>query len=454
MNRPNNIDKIKKLTTEILCELIKINTANPPGNELEAAKYIADVLEDWGLQAEVLISKGRRGNVISRIEGKRKKPSLLLLSHLDVVPAKTEEWSVDPFSGIVKDGFVWGRGAIDCKSLVVVEAAVLKLIAESGVKPIGDLIFAATADEEKGGKAGVGWLIEKHLEKIKADYVINEGGGFSLPIRGKHIFTVQTAEKGVNWFKIKAYGTPGHGSVPGVADNAITRMSEILKKIGGHKPKIIVTPTVKIFIRKLAEVMGYGSLSFLLTNTITADIILDFIARKDKALAESLRAMLRMTMAPTIVKGGVKENVIPSSCETVIDCRTLPGQTVDDIIEEVKKILKGIKMWEIEFISRGKATESPINTPLFKVIEETLKQYVPNCLIVPYMSTGGTDSRYFREIGSVCYGFQPIKTDLDWKEFIKMIHGVDERISIENLMFGVKVLYDVVKRMLFNVDVF
>jgi len=159
-------------------------------------------------------------------------------------------------------------------------------------------------------------------------------------------------------------------------------------------------------------------------------------------------------MAPTIVKGGVKENVIPSSCEAVIDCRTLPGQTVDDIIEEVKKILKGIKMWEIEFISRGKATESPINTPLFKVIEETLKQYVPNCLIVPYMSTGGTDSRYFREIGSVCYGFQPIKTDLDWKEFIKMIHGVDERISIENLMFGVKVLYDVVKRMLFNVDVF
>lgn len=438
--------EVKEEVVELLGDLIRINTTNPPGNETLAAKFLAEKLSEDGLPCEVLESSNGRGSVVTRIKGRRQKPCLLLLSHLDVVPAMAKEWSVDPFEGTVKDGLVWGRGARDCKDLVAIEAVVMKLLARSEFKPKGDIIFAATADEEKGGGAGVGWLVENYPEKIRAEYVINEGGGFSIPVQGKHIFTVQTAEKGVMWMKVRAGGSPGHGSIPGVADNAVLRMAEVIRRLGNHRSKIMVVSTVKKFIQGISKEKdaATGVLEKLLANPVIADEVLDQMAKKEKGMAEFLRAMLRATMTPTVVHGGTKENIIPSECEGAVDCRILPGQTRETLLREVKDVLKGIDKLTFDFIQADEPTESPLNTPLFVHIEETLKEFVPDCAVVPFMMTGGTDSRFLRRLGSVCYGFQPFKTDMPLDDLVRMAHGIDERVSMENLVFGVSVLYRLV----------
>jgi len=440
--------EVEDEVTALLSDLIRINTTNPPGNETSAAKFLAKALEEEGLRCEVVGSSKGRGNVITRIRGISEKPSLLLLSHLDVVPATPKEWSVDPFSGLVRDGYVWGRGALDCKSLVAIETMIMKLLVRNKVKLKGDVIFAATADEEMGGGAGVGWFVENCTEKIRADYVINEGGGFSIPINGKHIFTAQTAEKGIVWMKIKAHGRPGHGSIPGAADNAVLRMAEVARRLGNHQSKIKVVPTVKQMITELSKERGTIArrLSSLMTNPLFADRILDRMARKEKGMAEFLRALMRTTIAPTIIHGGIKENIIPSECEGIFDCRILPGQTKETLLTEVKEVLKDIENLEFEYIKADEPSESSFDTALYRQVRETLKEFLPSCSVVPFMMTGGTDSRYLRQLGSVCYGFQPLKTDVSMEEMLKMTHGIDERISVENLVFGTSVLYRLVKQ--------
>ena len=443
------LHEVEKEVTSLLSDLIRINTTNPPGNETVAAQFLAETLENEGLKCEVIESSPGRGNVITRIKGTGEKPNLLLLSHLDVVPATEKEWSVNPFSGLVKDGFVWGRGALDMKSFVAIEAVTMKLLVRDKVKPKGDIIFAATADEERGGNAGVGWLIKNHPQKLKAKYVINEGGGESFPINRKHIFTVQTAEKGVNWLRIKAKGSPGHGSIPGIADNAVLRMAEVAGKLGNHKPKIMLVNSVRQFLKGVAEehtVLG-SLMNIILNDPATADEILDEMAKKEKTIAELLRAMLRMTIAPTMIKGGIKENVIPSESEGVFDCRILPGQTKEDLLDEIKTVITDIDSSKLsfDFIQSDAPSESRSDTPLYETIEKTLREFEPDCSVVPYMVTGGTDSRFLRNVGSICYGFHPLKMDMPLNEFWKLIHGIDERISVQNLVFGVSVIYQVVE---------
>jgi len=446
------LDEIREEVTALLSDLIRINTTNPPGNETPAAKYLAETLEREGFECEVLESAPGRGNLITRLKGTGEKPSLLLLSHLDVVAANPKEWSVNPFSGLVKNGFVWGRGAMDMKSMTAMEVMVMKLLKRRGVKLKGDVILAATADEERGGEYGAGWLVKNHPEKVRADYVINEGGGQAVPVNGKNVFTIQTAEKGILWFKVKAKGRPGHGSVPGAADNAILRMGRVVDRLGNHRAEVVLTPTVREFLEVMArEKREAGeALRLLLQNPAGADEVLDKLAQKDKGMAEELRAMLRMTITPTIIHGGVKENIIPSECEAVFDCRILPGQTPETALNYVKGLLDdiGLDKLDFEIIQANEPSESPTNTPLYKLMVETLKKFDPNCAVTPILLTGGTDSRFFRKMGAVCYGFQPALSDLPYGEILKMVHGVDERISVRNLVFGTSVLYHVVEKFL------
>jgi len=352
--------EVEEEVTGFLSDLIQINTTNPPGNETEAAKYLAETLEQEGFKCVLLESAPGRGSVITRIKGTGEKPSLLLLSHLDVVPANPKEWSVDPFGGVVKDGFVWGRGAID----------------------MNDIILAATADEEKGGDAGAGWLVHNHPEKVQAKYVINEGGGLAIPINGKNIFTIQTAEKGILWLKIKAKGKPGHGSVPGLADNAILRINKVVEKLGNYRSKISLVPTVKQFLNAIAKEnkLAQQAMSILLQNPAAGDQILDMLAQRDKVMAEEVRAMLKMTIAPTIIHGGVKENIIPSECEVVFDCRILPGQNPADAMKDIKGSLKDADPEKLEFetIQASEPSESPMDTPLYDQIVDVLKDFQPN----------------------------------------------------------------------------
>jgi len=445
------LKEIEEEVTDLLIDLIRINTTNPPGNETEAVKFLKKNMESEGFNCEVFESAPGRGSLITRLKGTGEGPSLLLLSHLDVVAANPKEWSVDPFAGVIKDGFVWGRGALDMKSMTAMEIMIMKLLKRNKVRLKGDVILAATADEEKGGEAGAGWLVKNYPEKVRADYVINEGGGLSIPMDDKNIYTIQTAEKGILWLKIKAKGIPGHGSVPGAADNAILRINKIVEKLGNYRAKMKVVPTVKQFLEIIAKEspLLQQAARTILQNPETSDQILDILAQKDKTMAEELRAKLRMTIAPTIIHGGVKENIIPSESEAVFDCRILPGQTPKQAIEEIKTLLKDVtdfKKLEFETIQANEPSESPTNTPLYEQIVKVLKEFDPNSTVAPVLLTGGTDSRFFRKIGTVCYGFQPLRADMPYGEILKTIHGIDERISIKNLVFGTSVLYNVVER--------
>lgn len=444
------MEDCKQEVTELLSKLISIDTTNPPGNETVAAKFLADDLKKDGFKCELFESAPRRGSVVTRLKGAGEKPSLLLLSHLDVVAANPKEWSVDPFEGVVKDGFVWGRGALDMKGMTAVETMVLKLLKRNNVKLKGDIILAATADEEKGGEAGAGWLAKNHPDKVHADYALNEGGGMAISMNGKSMFTVNTAEKGILWFKVKAKGKPGHGSVPGGGDNAILRMNKVVERLGNYRPEMTLIPTVKQFLAEIAKGNKLFSqpLSLLLQNVGRGDQILDMLSQKDKYLAEEIRARLRMTVTPTMIHGGVKENIVPSECEAVFDCRILPGQNPEEALETVKGLLKdvGLEKLDFEIIEASEPSESSAETPLYELISRVIREFEPNCSVAPTLLTGGTDSRFFRKTGSVCYGFHPVLPETSYSEMQETMHGIDERISIRNLVFGVSVLYNVVER--------
>lgn len=447
--------KIEKEITCLLTELIKINTSNPPGKETAAAEYVASYLRKSDFECEIFESAPSKGSVVTRLKGTGEKPSLLLLSHLDVVPANPKEWSVDPFSGEVKDDFVWGRGALDMKSMTAIEIIVLKLLKEEKIKLKGDVLLAATADEEKGGYAGVGYLLKNHRDKFYADYVINEGGGDAIPTAKGNLFTVQSAEKGILWFKIKVKGTSGHGSAPNMADNAIVRMNKIIQKLSNYNQKITLIPTVQRFLAEAAhhDPQLKEPLEHILSNPNQTDMVLLKMQKSSydaaKILSQLLWPCVRKTIAPTVIQGGSKENVIPSECECIFDCRILPGQKALETLNDIKALIAEFDLTKMTFevIQARDGSISPVETPLYETIKAVLAEFEPDCRTVPYLMTGGTDSSFYREVGSVCYGFQPMHSEPPVNgKLVRRDHGVDERISVENLVFGVNVLYETVKR--------
>jgi acetylornithine deacetylase/succinyl-diaminopimelate desuccinylase-like protein len=442
--------EVEEEVTRFLSELIQINTTNPPGKETAAAKYVAENLGKEGFECELFESAPERGSVITRLKGTGEKPSLLLLSHLDVVAADAREWSVDPFGGVIKDGYVWGRGALDMKGMTAVEVMVLKLLKRNNVPLKGDVILAATADEEQGGLSGADYLLRNYREKIFAPYVLNEGGGAAMPTRNGNVFTVQTAEKGILWFKVKAKGVPGHGSMPNVADNAIMRMNKVIGKLGNYRAKVSLVPTVKRFLEEMAkqDPTLQEPFSRLLANPDESDPILDELDETAPQLAEEIRPRLKMTITPTIIHGGVKENIIPSECETVFDCRILPGQESAQAIQLIKGLMGEVDSEKLTFegLQVQEPSESTAETPLYTVISDVLREFESGCGVTPMLTTGGTDSRFFRREGSVCYGFHPMHPEMVSGKIVKLEHGIDERISVENLVFGTSVLYEAVKK--------
>jgi len=444
------LTEIEKEITQFLSNLIRINTTNPPGNETAAANFISQYLSNQGLEPEIIESTSGRGSIIARLKGSGEKPNLLLLSHLDVVAANAAEWSVDPFSGTIKDGYVYGRGAYDMKGMTAVEVLTLLLLKRNKIQLKGDVVLAATADEERGGEEGSGYLLRNHKEKIWCPYVLNEGGGLAIPQKKGNVYPVQTAEKGILWLRIRASGTPGHGSMPNMADNAILRMNNVINRLNSYRPETMYVPTLKKF---LAENMKQDPeleepLSRLLNNPSQSDQILDQLSKTDKALAEEIRPRIKTTITPTIIHGGTKENIIPSECELVFDCRVLPGQSVEQTLITIKKLLEDANLNKLSFeiIQMHDGNESTTQTTLYSVISDVLREFEPCCGVTPALTTGGTDSRFFRETGSVCYGFQPMRPDEPNDQLEKRMHGIDERITVENLVFGTSILYETLKR--------
>jgi acetylornithine deacetylase/succinyl-diaminopimelate desuccinylase-like protein len=439
--------------TGLLSKLIRFDTTNPPGNETAAAQFLADELTKEGLNCEILEATPKRGNIVARLKGTGEKPSLLLLSHLDVVAAKHDEWSVEPFSGAVQDGFVWGRGALDMKGMTAIEVMALKLLKREGAALKGDVLLAATADEEKGGVMGAGYLLENFKDKIYADYVLNEGGGAAIPTRNGNLFTVNTAEKGILWFRVKAKGIPGHGALPNMADNAIMRMNKVIETLGNYQAETVLIPTIKSFLREVAkkETGLQEPFSKLISDPKQSSQILDGIGCENRFIADELVPRVKITLTPTMIGGGVKENVVPSECEVIFDCRPLPGQSIEETLGLIKNLLSvvGLEKLSFEIIQAHEGSESPMQTPLYEAISSVLGEFEPDCAVTPWLMTGGTDSRFFRAAGSVCYGFHPLHPEPPIKgKLIKREHGIDERISIENLVFGTSVLYEVIKKFL------
>ncbi|HSG85651.1 MAG TPA: M20/M25/M40 family metallo-hydrolase [Candidatus Limnocylindrales bacterium] len=448
---------------ELLRELIRIPSVNPPeapgDGELRAARLVADRLAAEGLRPEVVEPFPGRGSVATRLRGDGTGGGpLLLLSHLDVVPAPPEGWTHEPFGGDVADGYVWGRGAVDMKGMVAMEVAVILALArearaagrDPATDPIPglrrDVLFAATADEEAGGHAGAGWIVEHRPDWLRADGALNECGGVSVTVGGRRLYPIGVAEKGYAVYRITVRGTWGHGSMPR-PDNAAVRAAAIVTRLAEPwEPR--VTPVMARFLRTAADATG-GETATLLRGLAAGDPGADAALEKacDPSLARAGRALLRDTISTGIIAAGVKYNVIPGTAEVHIDCRTLPGTTEADLRAGILTRLGEdlAAACEIEPYLVAPAVEAPADGELYEIMAATLVDHDPEAVPAPAMAPFATDAKHTMKLGVPTYGFSPLRLDPD-ERFLERFHGTDERVSLEALRFGLPVLYDVVRR--------
>jgi len=437
-----NWDSATEEAVRHLQALIRIPTVNPPGNERPAADYLAEVLSAEGYDPVVLESAPGRGNVVARYRGSGVAPPLLLLSHLDVVPVEPQKWTRDPFGGEIVDGMVWGRGALDMKSTTAMQLITMLLLARQKPRLARDVIFAATADEEAGGLYGIGYLIDHHLDLIRAEYALTEFGGFPITVGGKRLYLCQVAEKGICWVRMRAHGTPGHGSVPH-QDNAVVKLAEAVAKLGQASLPFHRTDAVAGMVEGMAAALGgIRGLVFrgLLNPALSPFILLRFL--RDPQQVFYFHALLHNTVSPTVLRAGSKTNVIPSEAEADLDGRILPGQDLDSFLAEVRAVVGD--GYEFEPLSVAPPVETSHRTPLFAAMAEGLRRHDPEAAaVVPMMMTGGTDAKHLARAGIPCYGFSPLRLPPQMS-FLQIIHGHDERVPVDGLAFGVRVLYEVV----------
>lgn len=424
---------------KILSDLIRINSSNPPGNETAVALYLKEHFQNAGVAVEIVEPEEGRGSFIARIGAGPKR--LLYLSHSDVVPVG-EGWDFEPFSGEIKEGIIYGRGALDCKDLMAAQvSAALQLIEEK--TPLrGELIIAATADEEMGGRLGAGYLIEKHPELIEADYAINEGADHPIIIDGRMLYFLQVGEKGTAWCTLKAHGTSGHGSIPTLADNAVVKMSRAVSRLHNYRAEVVLIPEVEKLLRNLAELCGIKveSLGPDQVDTLLEELPLE------KSFVESLRSMTRMTVSPNAIRGGSKTNIVPDYCEADIDIRILPGQDCDYVESELRLIIS--KDIEIEFNEYRAPTFSSSQEPFYKLMEEaTLEAAGKSALCLPGISAGSTDSKFIRSSGIPAYGIGHMAEGFD-PRVRTTVHGRNERTDIASLQLKTKFLKELARRYL------
>jgi acetylornithine deacetylase/succinyl-diaminopimelate desuccinylase-like protein len=445
-----NWKELGEEATQLLSELLKIDTTNPPGNERAAAEHLQKYFAGEGIDTELLEKEPGRTNILARLKGSRPGPTLMLLSHTDVVPATNpDHWKHPPFSGEIAEGCVWGRGALDMKSMTATEAVVFALFKRLNVDFAGELIYLAVADEEMGGDYGAKWLAEEHADKVKADYVLNEGGGMPLELGGKVFYTVDTVEKGLWWVKVRVEGTAGHGSVPH-DDNPLVKSARFIERISGERFPKIISPSVRAFFERVGNAFGEAGrqiVSAILSDEDTVD--LKQLLGGTPMNPYLVNAFIRTTCSPTVIQAGLKENVIPDSCEFVLDFRYVPGYSREQVEETMRKIADDLNIdIELETIQHHVASESPADTDFYRIIEETVREEIPGAEAVPYLLTGATDSRFMREIGSVAYGFSPLSTKMSLTERAQLIHNDNERIDLESLELGVRLLSKIAMRAL------
>jgi acetylornithine deacetylase/succinyl-diaminopimelate desuccinylase-like protein len=428
-----------------LCQaLLRMDTTNPPGNERICADYLAASLAEVGYQPELLEEAPRRTNLIVRHRGTGAKPPLLLTAHLDVVEADAAKWRRPPFSGDEVEGCLWGRGAIDMKNMAAMCTAIMRRLAATRTVLSRDVIFAAVADEEAGCTHGSAFLVAQHRAKVEAEYAIGEAGGFSLHLGDTTFYPVQVAEKGLCWIRARVTGTPGHGSMPR-HDSAVTRLGEALVALGKAQLPVHPTKYVADFLDALRS--RQPALIQPLVKLIARPRLLARIARlvPNASITRSFSALLSNTASPTVVRAGNKTNVIPGVAEFEIDGRTLPGQTDEDLLRELREVLGPDVELEVMQSLPPTVTE-PSASPLFDIIKRQVETREPGSLVVPYLIPGVTDGKFFTQMGARWYGFSPVKIERDSGiRFADMFHGHDERVPVAGLVWGTEVLDAVVR---------
>ena len=420
--------------TITLCqELIRIPSVNygeGRGDEKAVAEYVASKLAEVGIESELIETAPNRVNVVAKIAGAdQNRPGLVLHGHIDVVPADAKDWSIDPFSGEIKDGFIWGRGAVDMKNIDAMILACVRSWKRNGFTPPRNVLIVFFADEEASGTFGSRWLVKNRPELFSGyNEAVSEVGGFSVTITGDHrLYLIEAAQKGIQWLKLTAQGTAGHGSFRN-ADNAVTKLSQAVARIGNYEWPQLETRTGAIFFRKIAELTGEKY------DPNNVEPLLKHLGPAVKMLG----ATIQNTANPTMLEAGYKANVIPQTASAVIDGRFLPGFE-SDLHDTIKK-LAGDDI-EIEFIARDIALEVEFSGQLVEAMVAAIANEDPEGIPVPYLMSGGTDNKALSELGIVGYGFSPLKLPKDL-DFFALFHGINERVPIDGLTFGARVMYE------------
>lgn len=439
---------------KIFQRLLQFDTSNPPGNETPAQKYVAGLLQKEGFAPVIVESAPGRGNLICRWEGTDPSaPSILVASHMDVVPADEKEWEQPPFSGKITDvneiRYIWGRGVMDCKNMVLSEVMAFIQLKRNGFHPRGTIVLLVEADEEETGAFGADFVVQNHFDLVKTDFALNEGGGVQVPIGKKLQYLIETSEKGSMWTKIRVRGVPGHASIQTtVSNNALLKMAEILNKIQRYRKKIVVTDEYR---QTVASLQLSGIVKRLLTSRLMLPLVLKLAAKMFGNIAQAfIGSLVVNTVNPTIITASKKENVVPDICECVLDIRVLPGMdraAADDMIRKMvgKKYATDIEIIPIE---KGVASSSSMGTLCYQRIEQALQVVKPGALpSVPLFSPGATDNRFFRYKNVPAYGFSLMTLDkeMNYDAYATMVHGVNERISVANLLEGVDFLLEFLK---------
>jgi acetylornithine deacetylase/succinyl-diaminopimelate desuccinylase-like protein len=422
---------------QLLQELIRLNTVNPPGNETPAAELLREYLEPYGVECRLYARDPARANFVARIPGRDPQaPRLLLLSHTDTVLADPDEWSVDPWSGALADGHVWGRGALDMKGQVAANAVAVATLAREGFEPAGDLIFAATADEEVGDHFGLSWLCEEHPEAVRATWCINEGGGDRIEIGERCLYLCATSEKASAPFRIRVHGKSGHASMPSLGDNALVKAAPVLERLAALELPIRLLPETRAF---LETVVGDAS------DPAGA---VERLRRLSPSAAAMVEPMVRTTISPTMVSASTRLNVIPGTCLIECDCRVLPGSTLEEVETAVRDAL-GANGYDFEWVEPPNGgSRSAFETPLWEAVAEFVEEEDPGAHLVPVLLPGFTDSHYLRcAFGTIAYGFFPMRA-MEPQLAAMLVHSADERAAVDDLELGTRFLVHIAKELL------
>jgi acetylornithine deacetylase/succinyl-diaminopimelate desuccinylase-like protein len=426
-----NMELLEAETVRICQELIQfpsVNYGEGKGDEKAIAEYVASLLAEVGIAHEIIETGPDRVNVVARIKGSNaSRPGLVLHGHIDVVPANADDWSVDPFGGVIKDGCLWGRGAIDMKNMDAMILAIVRMWARTGYQPDRDIVLAFFADEEAGSIYGSRWLVKNRPELFAGcSEAVSEVGGFSLTLpNGKRLYLIESAEKGIHWMKLNASGTASHGSMI-TTDNAVVKLSEALARIGNHPWPERATKTASILMQKVAEAMGE---SFDPKN-------LRGYLKYFGGMTKMIGATLQNTANASMLEAGYKANVVPQKASAVVDGRFLPGY--EEEMSQTLQELVGPGV-EIETLVRDKALEFEFTGPIVDAMCNAIRSEDPEGVPVPYLMSGGTDNKALSDLGIVGFGFSPLKIPADL-DFMSLFHGIDERVPIDGLHFGVRTL--------------